>query len=313
MNPAVEVRELSYAYPAKAGPRRVLDGLSFTVSAGEIFGMLGPNGSGKTTAFRLLSTYFPAPAGRVFVFGADAGSDPDAVRRQIGVVFQSPSLDKRLTVAENLRCHGQLYGLRGAELDARIEQGLRRAGLSERAGDYAGALSGGLARRAELAKGMLHRPRLLILDEPSTGLDPGARKDLWRELAELRDGGATVLLTTHWMEEAERCDRLAILHEGRIVGCGTPAELKSEIGGDVLAVESAEPEALAGNIREIFKCPAAVVDGTVRIERPDGHRFIAQLAEAFPGLIRSLTLAKPSLEDVFIRKTGHKFWREEAG
>ncbi|MEE8424380.1 MAG: ABC transporter ATP-binding protein [Elusimicrobiota bacterium] len=311
--PAVAVRSLSYSYPGKSGPRRVLEDLSFEVAPGEIFGLLGPNGSGKTTAFRILATYFPSPEGTVRIFGGDAGRDPAAARRRFGVVFQAPSLDKRLTVAENLRHQGHLYGLRGSELSGRIEEELRRFGLSDRADDAVLSLSGGLQRRAELAKGLLHRPELLILDEPSTGLDPGARIDLWKSLAELKAGGTTILLTTHWMEEAERCDRLAILHAGRIVKAGSPAELKAAIGGDVISMESSEPEELCAKVRERFGGGAAVVDGTVRIEKPEGHRFIPQLVEAFPGLIRSITLGKPSLDDVFIRETGHKFWREENG
>ncbi len=311
--PAVAVRSLSYSYSGKSGPRRVLEDLSFEVAPGEIFGLLGPNGSGKTTAFRILATYFPSPEGTVRIFGGDAGRDPAAARRRFGVVFQAPSLDKRLTVAENLRHQGHLYGLRGSELSGRIEEELRRFGLSDRADDAVLSLSGGLQRRAELAKGLLHRPELLILDEPSTGLDPGARIDLWKSLAELKAGGTTILLTTHWMEEAERCDRLAILHAGRIVKAGSPAELKAAIGGDVISMESSEPEELCAKVRERFGGGAAVVDGTVRIEKPEGHRFIPQLVEAFPGLIRSITLGKPSLDDVFIRETGHKFWREENG
>lgn len=311
--PAVAVRSLSYSYPGKSGPRRVLEDLSFEVAPGEIFGLLGPNGSGKTTVFRILATYFSSPQGTVLIFGGDAGLDPAAARRRFGVVFQAPSLDKRLTVAENLRHQGHLYGLRGSELGGRIDEELRRFGLSDRADDVVRSLSGGLQRRVELAKGLLHRPELLILDEPSTGLDPGARDDLWKSLAELKAGGTTILLTTHGMEEAERCDRLAILHAGRIVKSGTPAELKAAIGGDVISMESSEPEELCAKVRERFGGDAAVVDGTVRIEKSEGHRFIPRLAEAFPGLIRSITLGKPTLEDVFIHETGHKFWREEAG
>lgn len=308
---AVEVRGLSYAYPARDGARQVLRELSFSVRRGEIFGLLGPNGSGKTTTFRVLSTFLRPPPGAVRVLGHDAAAEPDAVRRAIGVVFQSPSLDKRLTVAENLRCQGRLYGLGGAELESRIGLELGRMGLKDRARDLVLELSGGLARRAEVAKSLLHRPDLLLLDEPSTGLDPVARRELWEGLRSLKEGGATVLLTTHWMEEAERCDRLAVLDRGRVVAEGTPEELKSSVGGDVLSLEADDPRALARDLRSRLGLEAAVIDGTLRLERPEGHKLIPQIAEAFPGRLRSIRVGKPTLEDVFVRSTGHRFARGE--
>jgi ABC-2 type transport system ATP-binding protein len=306
--PAITIAELEFAY----GERKVLRGLSFEVHTGEIFGLLGPNGSGKTTTFKILSTFFSVAAGKVQIFGTDPGVDPATTRRDLGVVFQSPSLDKRLTVRENLRHQGHLYGLSGSELEERIVEQLEHAGLAARADDVVHELSGGLQRRAELAKGLLHRPKLLILDEPSTGLDPAARIDLWKTLNDLKSQGTTILLTTHLMEEAQRCDRLAILHEGNVVALGSPDELTGAIGGDVLSVECSTPEAMAQKVQEKFGGTPVVVDGTLRIERPDAHSFIPQLVEAFPGSFSSLTLSKPTLEDVFIRKTGHKFWREQA-
>ncbi|MBI4057269.1 MAG: ABC transporter ATP-binding protein [Elusimicrobia bacterium] len=308
---AVEVNHLSFSYRNRSGERQALKEVSFAVQKGQTFGLLGPNGSGKTTLFRTLSTFFPIQSGRIKILGTDLAENPQEVRKHIGVVFQSPALDKKLTVFENLKHQGHLYGLSGSTLRERIQNALERVGLADRARELASELSGGLQRRAELAKGLLHHPQLLLLDEPSTGLDPGARKDVWNYLKELKkEKGTTILLTTHWMEEAERCDHLAIMNEGTLVAEGTPKTLKNDIGGDVISIETDDPELLAQKIREKFGGDPRVVDGTLRIERPQGHQFIPQLVEAFPGLICSTTLGKPTLEDVFIHQTGHKFWKE---
>ena len=304
----ISVQDLRHTY----GDRRALDGVSFDVFPAEIFGLLGPNGSGKTTMFRILSTLMLPASGRAVVMGFDAAKEPDQLRRQIGVVFQAPSIDVKLTAAENLRHVGHLYGLKGQQLSARIQETLSRVGLLDRANEAAETFSGGMQRRLELAKGLLHRPSVLLLDEPTTGLDPGARRDLWQYLAQLRDEQrVTVIVTTHLMEEAERCDRLAILSEGHLVALGTPTELKHEIGGDVILLEAKDPESLAHRITARFAVDAVVIDGKVRLEREQGHRFVPDVVEAFPGEIESLTVAKPTLEDVFIRRTGHRFWTEE--
>jgi ABC-2 type transport system ATP-binding protein len=294
------------------GDRKALDGVSFDVFPAEIFGLLGPNGSGKTTMFRILSTLMLPTDGRAVIMRFDVAKDPSAVRKQIGVVFQAPSIDVKLTAAENLKHVGHLYGLKGSTLDARIRETLSRVGLLDRAKEAAETFSGGMQRRLELAKGLLHHPAVLLLDEPTTGLDPGARRDLWQYLAMLRDQErVTVLVTTHLMEEAERCDRLAILSEGHLVALGTPAELKQEIGGDVILLEAAQPEALPQKIKARYGLDAVVLDGKVRLEREQGHRFVTDVVEAFPGEIESITVAKPTLEDVFIHRTGHRFWTEE--
>src|SRR6185369_502496 len=196
------------------------------------------------------------------------------VRKQIGVVFQAPSLDKKLTVAENLRHQGHLYGLSGGALRARQDEILDRLGLSSRSAELCETLSGGLRRRVELAKGLLHRPRLLLLDEPSTGLDPGARSDLWNYLRELRDDHAvTVVLTTHLLEEADKADRIAILHQGALVALDTPDALRATVGGDSITIHSAEPARLAAAIRERFGCEASVLEENVRLEQPNGHQW----------------------------------------
>ncbi len=237
------------------------------------------------------------------------------MRRQIGVVFQSRSIDVKLSAEENLIHVGHLYGITGSALKKRVAEMLERVSLTDRAKDRAETFSGGMQRRLELAKGLLHRPQVLLLDEPTTGLDPGARRDLWQYLQILRDQeGVSIIVTTHLMEEAEKCDRLAILSHGNLVGLGTPAQLKSEIGGDVILLDAHRPaETRAAAINARFAAGAAVLDdGRVRIEREAGHRFITDVVEAFPGEIDAVSVSKPTLEDVFIRRTGHRFWNEDA-
>jgi ABC-2 type transport system ATP-binding protein len=304
---AISVRELCHAY----GSRRALENVDFEVGPGEIFGLLGPNGGGKTTLFRILATLLPVQTGEVRLLGLDVVAEPSRVRKIIGVTFQSPSLDRKLTVRENLASQGYLYGLSGSTLKARIETLLARLGIADRARDRVESLSGGLARRVEIAKGLLHDPRVLLLDEPSTGLDPGARLDLWRYLHVLRqEAGVTVLVTTHLMEEADRCDRLGILDSGRIVALGTPAELRNSIGGDCLTIQAAAPAELARRIGERFQVPARAVGGQIRIETERGHEFVGRLMESFGPEISSVALGKPTLEDVFVERTGHRLWDE---
>lgn len=306
--PAVEVESLGHRY----GERRALSDVSFEVGEGELFALLGPNGGGKTTLFRILSTLYPPSEGTARIFGHDVGSDAARVRREIGVVFQSPSLDRKLTVRENLKHQGRLYGIRAGTLSSRIVELMERLRIDDRADDLVETLSGGLQRRVELAKGLLHEPRMLLLDEPSVGLDPGARQDLWSYLGELRrEANVTLLVTTHLVDEADRADRVAILQKGQVVAIGAPEELKRQIGGDVIAMSSPDPERLERGVIEKFSLQPVVLDGTLRIEKEDGHRFVATLIESFPGLIDSVTLAKPTLEDVFISRTGHRLWEDE--
>jgi ABC-2 type transport system ATP-binding protein len=292
--------------------RTALNGVSFDVRPAELFGLLGPNGSGKTTLFRILSTLMIPTAGRATIMGCDAVQEPARLRRQIGVVFQAQSIDLKLTSYENLWHQGHLYGLRGEALRTRIQEILSRVGLADRAKELVETFSGGMQRRIELAKGLLHHPGVLLLDEPTTGLDPGARRDLWQYLQMLRDEEhVSVLVTTHLMEEAERCDRLAIMNEGNLVALGTPAELKSEIGGDVVLFDAAHDAGLlAERIRARFHVETTVLENQVRMEREGAHRFVTEVVEAFPGEIEALSVSKPALEDVFIRRTGHKFWSE---
>jgi ABC-2 type transport system ATP-binding protein len=305
---AVAISHLRHVY----GTRVAIDDVSFTIPSGEIFALLGPNGGGKSTLFKILSTLMPATSGDVRLFDEDILNDPQGVRARIGVVFQSPSLDPKLTVAENLRCHGHLYGMRGKILQDRMDVVLQRLDLNDRVRDMVGILSGGLQRRVELAKGLLHQPILLLLDEPSTGLDPGARRDFNAYLHFLREQeGTTIVLTTHIMEEAERCDRVGIIHQGKLVALGTPDKLKAQVGGDVVVIRAQNVSALREKLMQRFACEPMLVDATLRVERSQGHEFVREVVAAFPGEVQSVTFGKPTLEDVFIHQTGHRFWDEE--
>ncbi|MCI0588053.1 MAG: ATP-binding cassette domain-containing protein [Planctomycetes bacterium] len=302
--PAVAVDRLTRAY----GERVALRDLSLEVREREVFGVLGPNGGGKTTLFRILATLILPSSGTARIFGHDVVADPDGARLRFGVVFQTGSLDRNLTVEENLRHQGHLYGLRGADLHSRIEEGLTRFALGDRRRERVRKLSGGLARRVELAKGLLHRPSLLLLDEPSVGLDPAARAELWSHLRELREkAGATILFTTHFLDEAEGCDRLAILDRGSLVALGAPEALKGEIGGDVVTVEGADPERLRERIGRECGVEGKVVDGRVRIEQREGHALAKRLADALGSALTGVTVRRPTLEDVFVRRTSRRF------
>ena len=306
-SPAISVSHLTHHY----GERQAVDDLSLEIEPGELFVFLGPNGSGKTTLFRVLSTLIPLQSGDVTIFDYDLRTAQMAIRAQLGVVFQAPSLDKKLSVAENLHHQGRLYGLTRRDLAERQEKLLATLGLADRSGDRVETLSGGLRRRVELAKGMLHRPQLLLLDEPSTGLDPGARLDLWKYLEQVRTcEGITIVLTTHLLDEADRADRIAIMHNGQLAALDTPSALQASVGGDSITIRTEQPEQLSEQIRTQLECDAVVIDGTVRLEQPDGHRWISRLVEAFPQEIQSVTLGKPTLEDVFIDRTGHRYMSE---
>jgi ABC-2 type transport system ATP-binding protein len=297
----ISTDHLSHSY----GSRAALQDLSFQVPEGFIYGVLGPNGGGKSTLFRILATMMRPTSGTASVAGLDLVRQPHEVRRKLGVVFQTQSLDRKLTVEENLRAQGHLYGLSGSSLRSRIEDSMKRLKLTDRRGDVVGSLSGGLKRRVEIAKALLHDPKVLLMDEPSTGLDPGARRELMQYVEELRASkGTTVLMTTHILDEADHCDRLLLLHQGRMVAEGTPEELKSRVGGDVVVLEVASTNGLPDKIAERFQVRPQLVDGRVRVEIANGHRFITEVVEAFPGAIQSIALHKPTLEDVFLDETG---------
>ncbi|MGD9896811.1 MAG: ABC transporter ATP-binding protein [Candidatus Methylacidiphilaceae bacterium] len=308
---ALSVDGLSYAY----GDRKVLDGVSFQVEKGDLIGILGPNGSGKTTLFRLLSTLYSAPSGMITLAGCAYPAQAAAARRRMGIVFQSPSLDKKLTVAENVFHQGHLYGLRGSGLRRRVEDLLRLFGLEERARDLVETLSGGQQRRVEVAKALLHEPELLLLDEPSTGIDPVARRDFWRHLFALKEQrGLTILVTTHLLDEAERCDRLLILDRGKRVAWETPSHLRALIPGSVLSLRSPRLAQIEADLKRLWAGrPVRRIEGALRIEPrskesvEEAMRDAAELLQRFGGDITALTVSQPSLEDVFLHLTGHHF------
>jgi ABC-2 type transport system ATP-binding protein len=303
--PAIRIVDLAYRY----GERRALAGVSFDVQPAEIFALLGPNGSGKTTMFRILSTLVPPQEGRAEILGLNLQSNLRQVRSSIGVVFQSPSLDQKLTVNENLQLQAALYGLSRDVFRERRTELLDQLGLADRRDERVQTLSGGLRRRVELAKGMLHRPQVLLMDEPSTGLDPGARNDLWTYLQRLRDQfQITVALTTHLLEEAAKADRIGILDGGHLVALDPPEALCQSLGGDSITIETEDPQTLAADISSEFEISASVVDGHVRFESADGHPWVPKIIEAFPGRVHAIRLGRPTLEDVFIQRTGHGFW-----
>ena len=304
-SPAVSVSDLRRSF----GDRDALDGVSLDVTRGELFGLLGPNGGGKTTLFQILATLLPHTSGRVAVLGFELPRQAADVRARIGVVFQAPSLDRFLTVGENMLHQGHLYGLGGAKLEERIRACLDLVQLTDRRRDRVSTLSGGMMRRVELAKGLLHEPELLLLDEPTTGLDPNARRDLWEHLTTLRDRGVTSLVTTHLLEEAERCDRIAILDHGRIVVEGAPEELRARVGGDVVTAlprVAARLEQIRSAVEDCFKVSARSVGGAIHIETKDGASLTHDLLSGFGRDLASVTVGKPTLEDVFTRATGRR-------
>ena len=300
----IEVKNLSHAYQT----RRALDRVSFSVSCGEVFGLLGPNGSGKTTLFRILSTLMPVTSGTVRVLGHDLTTEVKAVRKLLGVVFQHPGLDGKLTVFENLRHHGHLYGLAGKTLRDRISELLERFGVLDRAKERVELLSGGLQRRVEIAKAMLHSPRLLLLDEPTSGLDVAARRQLNDYLCALADTeNILVLLTTHLLDDAEACNRVGILDAGKLVALGAPNELKAEVSGDVILIECIDNEVFCTEITKRFGVSPVLADNLIRVECERGHEFVRDLVATFPDEIQSVRFGKPTLEDVFIKLTGNPF------
>jgi ABC-2 type transport system ATP-binding protein len=302
--PALHVTGLTHRY----GARVALDDVSLSVAPGTFVALLGPNGGGKSTLFRICATLQRPSEGSVHVFGADVRTEAATVRRRLGVVFQSPALDQRLTVRENLMHHGRLYGQRGAPLRAGIDEALARVGLTDRAREMVFRLSGGLKRRAEIAKVLMTSPSLLLLDEPTSGLDPGVRRDLWRDLASIRASqGTTIMLTTHLLDEAAAADHVFILDRGRIVVDGAPEVLTRMVGGDVIRLQAAAPADLAARITARFEAAATVVDDEVRVEHDQAHTFVAALVDAFPREIRSVHFGRPTLEDVFVRFTGRRF------
>jgi len=295
------------------GEIEAVRGIDLDVQPGEIFGFLGPNGAGKSTTISSLCTLVKLTSGTASVAGYDVTSDPGAVRSNIGLVFQDPSLDANLTGRENLEFHAFLYGLPPALRRERIDHALAMVELTDRARSPVMQYSGGMKRRLEIARGILHYPRVLFLDEPTLGLDPQTRKRIWDYIHELRRReGITIFMTTHYMDEAEFCDRIAIIDSGRIVALGTPTELKAQVGGDVVTITASDPAAAADEIRRAFDLQPALTDGAVRVEVSDSAAFMPRLFATLTVPVTSVASRRPSLDDVFLKLTGHEI-RDESG
>lgn len=301
---AVAIEGLTHKYES----RLALSDVRFTVGAGELFGIVGPNGGGKSTTFKILTTLLRPTEGRASIWGLDVVTRRDQVRHLIGVVFQSPALDVKLTVRENLVHHGHLYGLAGRDLRRRIDECLERLTLRDRARDIVETLSGGLRRRVELAKALMPNPRVLLMDEPTAGLDPGARDTFWQLINRMRsETGMTVVHTTHHLEEAELCDRIAIFDRGRLVGLDRPASLKAEIEGDIVTLRGRNLAALDAMVRDKLGAATQLAGDCVRVLTADGHGFASRARETLGGILDSVSIARPSLADVFRQRSGHDF------
>ena len=289
------------------GEHHALRGIDMDIRPGRVFALLGPNGSGKTTLFRLLCTLLPIQQGQVIVGGFDSASQPIRVREQIGIVFQSPSLDMKLTVDENIACQAALYGIHGAELSRRRDALLEQLDLVDRRNDRCQVLSGGLKRRGELAKGMLHKPRLLLLDEPSTGLDPSARLKLWDAIRDMAGQGMAVLLTTHMLDEADKADEIAIMSQGKLIAEGAPSDLRSEMGEGVITVVANDALRAESILRNQLGLTPQRLHHQIRLKVDSPAKLIPVLVETLGEEVQSISLGRPSLEDVFIAKTGKAF------
>ena len=305
--PSITIQDVSYHY----GARSALSNLSLNIESGEIFSLLGPNGGGKTTLFRLLSSLVPLQSGQISICGHDVQTETLTAQQHLGVVFQAPSLDVQLTVQENLAFHSALYGLSKEEISRRSAEILSGLGLSDRKDDKVKELSGGLKRRVELAKILIHQPQVLLMDEPSSGLDPAARSDFWKYLRRIRQESAiTIFLTTHLLEEAELSDRIGILSAGELVAIDTPEKLKASVGGETITIFSDAPEQLSAELNEQLALNCKVVDAQIKLEVPDGAACMSKILSQFDPQINEIRLGKPTLEDVFLSRTGHSFWEE---
>ncbi len=287
-------------------------GVSFAIERGEIFGFLGPNGAGKTTTISMLCTLLTPTAGRATVNGFDIVKNKLAVRKSIGLVFQDPSLDERLTALENLRFHAMVYGIGKADRNRRISDVLELVELSGRQRDLVKTFSGGMKRRLEIARGLLHRPKVLFLDEPTLGLDPQTRHHIWEYVQQLKqDDGLTIFLTTHYMDEAENCDRIAVIDHGELIAMDTPAELKESIGGEVILLATEDNLKASLEIKDKFDLTAQEVNGELSLKVANGSHFMPELIKGLETTVISISLRKPTLEDVFLNLTGRRIRDEK--
>ncbi|MDW8059577.1 MAG: ATP-binding cassette domain-containing protein [Thermomicrobium sp.] len=309
MTAAIEVRGLVKRY----GEVLAVAGIDFSVEHSEFFAFLGPNGAGKTTTISILCTLARPTEGTARVAGYDVVREPQLVRQCIGIIFQDPSLDTQLTAWENLALHARVYGVPSRLWRPRAEELLRLVELWERRHHLVRTFSGGMKRRLELVRGLLHAPDILFLDEPTIGLDPQTRRQIWSHLLTLRrETGVTLFLTTHYLEEAEQCDRVAIIDHGKIIALDAPHALKAQVGKDIVVLSTDDDERAARELRERFGFAPMLVDGTIRIETERGDELIPRLARELTVPIRSASLRRPSLDDVFLALTGRQIRDEEA-
>jgi ABC-2 type transport system ATP-binding protein len=308
--PVISVHGLTKTF----GKVEAVRGIDLEVRRGEIFGFLGPNGAGKTTTINILCTLLRATAGSAEVAGIDVRSEPAAVRARIGLVFQDPSLDLQLTARENLEFHAFIYDVPAASRKTRIAEVLEMVELTDRADSAVQTFSGGMRRRLEIARGILHTPDVLFLDEPTIGLDPQTRRHIWAYLSELpKRAGVTIFMTTHYMDEAEYCDRIAIIDHGQIQAVGTPDELKSMVGGDIVTITTADNAAAAAQIAVLAGTQPIADNGSLRVEVSDGAGFVPRLVREAGVEVTSVAFHRPSLDDVFLKLTGRAIREEEAG
>jgi ABC-2 type transport system ATP-binding protein len=303
---AARVRLEASGLTKRFGDRPAVDGLGFRVARGEILGFLGPNGAGKTTTFNLLSGLLSPDAGRVQLEGVEVPLGGRELRTRMGIVFQHPSLDPKLTGRENLEMGAALYGVTGAKAKERIARGLESSELTARADDPVERYSGGMRRRLELARVLLHDPEILLMDEPTQGLDVGATRRIWRQLLDLRaQTGLTILLTTHSPEEAEHCDRILVLDRGKVIAEGSPDELRGQVGGDVITLGGEDLDGLVEGLKTKLSLEAKIADGAVVLEHEAAQEIVPRIFEAFPrGRIASVAMRQASLGDVFLKLTG---------
>ena len=298
---AVAVRELSKSF----GEIQAVRGVDFDVSVGEVFGFLGPNGAGKSTTINMLCTLLKPTAGSATVAGYDVVQDRNNVRRHIGLVFQDPTLDNYLTGAQNLKLHAELYGIKSKLVEPRMHQVLEMVGLWDRRNSPAGTYSGGMRRRLEIARGMLHSPRVLFLDEPTIGLDPQTRRSIWNYIAELKEREEiTIFMTTHYMDEAEWCDRIAIMDHGQIVALDTPEKLKAGVGKDRVTIHTADDQKAIGELADRFGIEARIAEGAVTFGVAAGEEFVPKLFAELDVPIQGVSVHRPTLDDVFMSYTG---------
>lgn len=305
----IEVKNLT----KKFDKLTAVDDISFSVKQGEIFGFLGPNGAGKSTTISILSTLLKPDSGQALINGFDVNKDRDKVRKSIGLVFQDSSLDDKLTAKENLYFHADLYGVDKKIFSERLPEVLKLVDLWDRRDHIVKTFSGGMKRRLEIARGLIHYPKLMFLDEPTIGLDPQTRFNIWEYVLRLKkEKDMTIFMTTHYLAEAEYCDRIAIVDHGKIIALDTPANLKKIVGGDIITITAADKEKLKKEIKNKFGVDVKVEDDKLKIKVADGDKFLARLFNELEEKIQSVELRKPTLDDVFLNLTGKKIREEEA-